>query len=71
MKVWARVNHIGWVHLWRRREDFDHAEPSAHFFNGRTDPRWQAVPLTPEQRRDLESGELIEVEDPGYLVDEP
>ena len=35
MKIWARINHVGWVHLWLRREDFEKAEPSAHFFNGR------------------------------------
>ena len=40
VKVWARINHVGWVHLWRRREDFEAAEPSAHFLNARTDPRW-------------------------------
>ena len=70
MKVWARVNHIGWVHLWRRREDFEAAEASAHFFNGRTDPRWVEVRLTAEQGKGLDGGELVEVEDPGYFVDE-
>ena len=70
MTVWARINHVGWVHLWRRREDFDGAEPSAHFLNGRTDPRWLEAPLTAEQRRDLAAGELVEVEDPGYFADE-
>lgn len=70
MRVWARINHVGWVHLWRRREDFEAAEPSAHFLNGRSDPRWQEVRLTPDQRRGLEAGELIEMEDPGYFDDE-
>jgi hypothetical protein len=70
MRVWARINHVGWVHLWRRREDFEGAEPSAHFLNGRTDPRWQGAPLSPEQRRDLEAGELVEIEDPGFFGDE-
>lgn len=70
MRVWARINHVGWVHLWRRREDFEAAEPSVHFLNGRSDPRWQEARLTPEQRRGLEAGELIEMEDPGYFDDE-
>lgn len=70
MKVWARINHVGWVHLWRRQEDFEAAEPSAHFLNGRTDPRWQAAELTPEQRRGLDSGDLVEIEDPGFFPDE-
>ena len=34
MKVFARINHVGWVHLWRCREDFDEAQPSSHFLNG-------------------------------------
>jgi len=67
MKVWARVNHVGWVHLWYHREDFDEAKPSAHFFNGRTDPRWAEITLTAEQRRGLASGELVDIEDPGYF----
>ena len=70
MRVWVRVNHVGWVHLWRRREDFEAAEASAHFFNGRSDPRWLEADLSPEQRRGLEAGELVEIEDPGYFFDE-
>lgn len=70
MNVWARVNHVGWVHLWRRREDFEAAEPSAHFLNGRTDPRWLDLALTAEQKAGLEAGELVELEDPGYFDDE-
>ena len=70
MKVWARINHVGWVHLWRRQEDFDQAEPSAHFLNGRSDPRWLEATLTPEQRQGLEAGNLVEIEDPGYFADE-
>jgi len=70
MKVWARINHVGWVHLWRQREDFEAAEPSAHFLNGRTDPRWAEVRLSPEQKRKLEAGELLEIEDPGYFDEE-
>jgi len=68
--VWARINHVGWVHLWRRREDFEAAEPSAHFLNARTDPRWLEAAITAEQRRRLEAGDLVEMEDPGYFVDE-
>jgi hypothetical protein len=70
MSIWARVNHVGWVHLWRQREAFEAAEASAHFFNGRSDPRWATVSLSLEQRRMLEAGELIELEDPGYFFDE-
>ncbi len=67
MKVWARINHVGWVHLWRRREDYEAAEPSLHFFNSRTDARWPTVRLDAVQRARLEAGELVELEDPGYL----
>lgn len=67
MKVWARINHVGWVHLWRRQEDYEAAEPSLHFFNSRTDPRWPMVRLDAVQRDRLEAGELVELEDPGYL----
>ena len=67
MKIWARINHVGWVHLWRQRADFEAAEPSVHFFNGRSDPRWAEAPLDAEQRRRLAAGELVELEDPGYL----
>ena len=70
MKVWARVNHVGWVHFWRQREDFGAAEPSVHFLNGRTDPRWSEVLLTAEQRQGLEAGDLVEIEDPGFFNDE-
>lgn len=70
MSVWARINHVGWVHFWRRREDFEGAEPSAHFCNGRTDPRWLETPLTAEQRQELAAGALIEIPDPGYFSDE-
>jgi len=70
MKVWARINHVGWVHLWLHREDFESAQPSAHFFNGRSDPRWIEVELSKEQRRGLEVGELVEIEDPGFFDEE-
>lgn len=70
MKVWARINRVGWVHLWRRREDFEASEASAHFCSGRTDPRWLATPLTPAQRTELEGGALVEIEDPGFFQDE-
>lgn len=70
MRVWARVNHVGWVHLWRQREHYDAAEPSVHFLNGRTDPRWIEVVLTAEQRAGLEAGDLVEIEDPGFFADE-
>ncbi len=70
MKVWARINHVGWVHLWRQRADFEHAEPSAHFLNGRSDPRWLEAALSSEQRAELAAGGLVEIEDPGYFADE-
>lgn len=70
MRVFARINHVGWVHLWRRREDFEDAQPSSHFLNGRTDPRWAEARLSAEQRTLLDAGELVEIEDPGYFADE-
>jgi hypothetical protein len=70
MTVFARVNYIGWVHLWRSREDFDQGEPSAHFFNGKTDPLWkESEPgRTEAQKAELAAGRLAEIEDPGYLL---
>ncbi|HJU84261.1 MAG TPA: hypothetical protein VJ600_08620 [Holophagaceae bacterium] len=72
MKIVARVNYIGWVHLWHRREDFESGEPSAHFFNGKTDPLWKESESsrTPEQKALLAAGKLAEIEDPGYLASE-
>lgn len=67
MKIYARSNHIGWIHLWVRKEAFESGEPSDHFFNGRTDPRWLEMPLSREQREALAKGDLLEIEDPGYL----
>lgn len=67
MRVFARVNHIGWVHLWTSRQAFEDCEPSAHFFNGKADPRWLAVTLTAGERDRLAAGELVELEDPGYF----
>ena len=67
MKVWVRINHVGWVHIWRSQADYDAAEPSAHFVNGRTDPRWQEVSLSAEARAALASGALVPIEDPGYF----
>lgn len=70
MKVVARINHIGWIHLWRSREAFEAGEASLHFFNPKLDPRWLEHDLPPEARRRLEAGELVEIEDPGYCDDE-
>jgi hypothetical protein len=67
MTVYARVNQIGWVHLWATREAYEAGEASAHFFNPRNDPRWADVALTDDQRRRLAAGELVEIDDPGYL----
>lgn len=65
--VYARSNHIGWIHLWRSRELFAAGEASEHFFNSRTDPRWAELTLTESQQATLAAGELLELEDPGYL----
>jgi len=67
VNVHARINQIGWVHLWLTREAYEEGEASVHFFNGRTDPRWAEADLTPEQRAALAAGELVAIEDPGYL----
>jgi hypothetical protein len=59
MKVWARINHVGWVHLWLHHEDFERAEPSAHFFNGRSDPRnWSRSMIRASlmRRREVQAG---------------
>ena len=72
MTVFARVNYIGWVHIWRRLEDFENGEPSAHFFNSKTDPLWMEseAARSEAQRAGLASGRITEIEDPGYLVSE-
>jgi len=69
MTVFARRNHIGWIHLWATREAYETGEASAHFFNPRLDPRWQALAVPEAARLRLEAGELVELEDPGYLED--
>jgi len=69
MLVYARINLAGWVHLWPSREAFEAGEASAHFFNSRIDPRWLELDLAPDQRARLVAGELVELEDPGYLED--
>jgi hypothetical protein len=65
--VYVRLNHIGWIHLWRSSEAYQEGEPSEHFFNSRTDPRWRELVLTEDQLAVLAGGELLELEDPGYL----
>ncbi len=67
MRIYARINHAGWVHLWASREAYLEGEASEHFFNPRTDPRWAGVALTEAQKAGLDAGELVELEDPGYL----
>ena len=69
MIVYARVNQIGWVHLWTSREAYEAGEASVHFFNSRNDPRWAEADLGEDQRARLAAGELVELEDPGYLED--
>lgn len=70
MKVWARINHIGWVHLWFSCESYEAGEASKHFFNGKSEPRWQEAVFSDETRRIMNLGELVEIEDPGYFSDE-
>ncbi len=70
MKVFARINRIGWVHLWLSRESYEVGDASAHFFNGKSEPRWQEVVFSDETRRIMNLGELVEIEDPGYFPDE-
>jgi hypothetical protein len=65
--VYARINQVGWVHLWTSREAFEAGEASEHFFNSRNDPRWAELVLDDDQRRRLAAGELVALEDPGYL----
>ena len=67
MRVYARINTIGWVHLWRSLEAYDQGEASEHFFNGKSDPRWAGACLTEAQRALLATGAIVEIEDPGYL----
>lgn len=67
MKVLARKNHIGWIHLWRSWEAFEAGEASAYFFNPKLDPQWPEAVLPEESRARLEAGESVEIEDPGYL----
>ncbi len=70
MKIFARINHIGWVHLWIRREAFEAGEASDYFFNGKSEPRWQAAILSEETLHRLKLGELVEIEDPGYFSED-
>ena len=70
MKVFARINHIGWVHLWLSRESYEAGEASVHFFNGKSEPRWQEAVFSDETLRIMNLGGLVEIEDPGYFPDE-
>jgi hypothetical protein len=70
LPIFARLNQVGWVHLWRTREAFEAGEASECCFNPRTDPRWPEVRLGAEARARLEGGQLVELEDPGYLGSE-
>lgn len=67
MTIQVRVNHIGWIHVWPTLEAFEAGEPSACFFDPRVDPQWLAHALPEEAARKLAAGELVEIEDPGYL----
>lgn len=70
MKVFARINRIGWVHLWLSRDSYEAGEPSAHFFNGKSEPRWQVARFEEGALQRLRLGDLVEIEDPGYFSDE-
>lgn len=70
MHVFARINHIGWVHLWPTREAYEAGEPSSVFFDPRTDPRWQDAPLSLMEKAALEARGLVEIEDPGYFSED-
>jgi hypothetical protein len=67
MQVFARINHIRWVHLWTSAEAYEAGEASVHFLDSRIDPRWRELVLPEEARRRLEAGELVALEDPGWL----
>lgn len=69
MRIWARKNHVGWIHLWTRPDGFADGEASEHCCNGRTDPRWRETVLGPESLAALDRGELVELDDPGYFSD--
>ncbi len=70
MRVFARINRIGWVHLWLSRGSYEAGEASAHFFNGKSEPRWGEAVFDAEQQRRMGLGELVDIEDPGYFSDE-
>ncbi len=70
MKVLARINHIGWVHLWLSKESYEAGEASMHFFNGKSEPRWQETVFSDETLRRMKLGELVEIDDPGYFSEE-
>lgn len=67
MKVFARINRIGWVHLWLSRESYEVGDPSAHFFNGKSEPRWLEAVFSDETLLAMARSELVEIEDPGYF----
>lgn len=67
MTIHVRVNHIGWIHVWPSREAFEAGEASACFFDPKVDPQWLACPLPEAVARRLAAGELVEIEDPGFL----
>ncbi len=70
MKIFARINHIGWVHLWLSQESYEAGEASIYFFNGKSEPRWQEAVFNDETKRRMKLGELVEMDDPGYFSDE-
>lgn len=69
MSVVARINHMGWIHLWPSLESYESGEASVHFFNPKVDPRWRANLPPDDVLSRLEAGEIVEMEDPGYLAE--
>jgi len=65
--IQVRVNHIGWIHVWPTREAFEAGEASVCFFDPKIDPQWLTYPLPEDAAQRLAAGELVEIEDPGYL----
>ena len=45
-------------------------DSSAHFVNGKSEPRWGEAIFDAEQQRRMGLGELVDIEDPGYFSDE-
>lgn len=69
--LFVKKNHIGWVHVWISKDDFDNGIASSVFLDSRVDPYWVQLKrmLSPAQQRALNEGKGIEIQDPGFLLD--